>query len=51
MTYGFLKEGMKRRAIKMMFNQYVHQAHIDAMLVDPDNYNFDGESNALSVLF
>jgi len=24
MTYGFLKEGMNRRAIKVMFDQYVH---------------------------
>ena len=51
MTYGFLKEGMNRRAIKMMFDQYVPPAHIDAMLDDPDNYNFDGESKELSVLF
>lgn len=40
MTYGFLKEGMNRRAIKVMFDQYVPPAHIDAMLDDPDNYNF-----------
>ena len=51
MTYGFLKEGMNRRAIKLMFDQYVPPAHIDAMLDDPDNYNFDGESKELSVLF
>ncbi|MDG2090709.1 MAG: adenylate/guanylate cyclase domain-containing protein [Gammaproteobacteria bacterium] len=51
MTYGFLKEGMNRRAIKVMFDQYVPPAHIDAMLDDPDNYNFDGESKELSVLF
>ncbi|MBN4075692.1 adenylate/guanylate cyclase domain-containing protein [Gammaproteobacteria bacterium AH-315-E17] len=51
MTYGFLKEGMNRRAIKMMFDQYVPPAHIDAMLDDPDNYNFEGESKELSVLF
>ncbi len=51
MTYGFLMESMNRRAIKMMFDQYVPPAHIDAMLDDPDNYNFDGESKELSVLF
>lgn len=51
MTYGFLKEGMNRRAIKVMFDQYVPPAHIDAMLDDPDNYNFEGESKELSVLF
>jgi len=36
LTYGFLKEGLSRRAIKGMFNQYVPPAHIDAMLNDPD---------------
>jgi adenylate cyclase len=51
LTYGFLKEGLNRRAIKGMFDQYVPPAHIDAMLDDPDNYNFDGESKELSVLF
>jgi len=51
MTYGFLKEGMNRRAIKVMFDQYVPPAHIDAMLDDPDNYNFEGESKESSVLF
>ncbi len=51
MTYGFLVESMSRRTIKMMFDQYVPPAHIDAMLDDPDNYNFDGESKELSVLF
>ena len=51
LTYGYLKEGVNRRAIKGMFDQYVPPAHIDAMLSNPDNYNFDGESKELSVLF
>jgi len=51
LTYGFLKEGLSRKAIKGMFDQYVPPAHIDAMLNDPDNYNFEGESKELSVLF
>ena len=51
LTYGFLKEGLSRRAIKGMFDQYVPPAHIDAMLDNPDNYNFEGESKELSVLF
>ena len=51
LTYGFLKEGLSRRAIKGMFDQYVPPAHIDAMLDNPDKYNFDGESKELSVLF
>jgi len=51
LTYGFLKEGLSKRAIKGMFDQYVPPAHIDAMLNDPENYNFEGESKELSVLF
>ncbi len=51
MTYGFLKEGMSRKLIKGMFDQYVPPAHIDAMLNNPDQYNFSGESKELSVLF
>lgn len=51
MTYGFLKESLTRRAIKGMFDQYVPPAHIDAMLNNPDKYNFEGESKELSVLF
>lgn len=51
MTYGFLREGLNKRVIKSMFDQYVPPAHIDAMLNDPDKYNFAGESKELSVLF
>ncbi len=51
MTYGFLKEGQHRKVIKGMFDQYVPPAHIDAMLNDPDKYNFSGDSRDLSVLF
>ncbi len=51
LSYGFLKEGLSRRAIKGMFDQYVPPAHIDAMLNNPDAYNFEGESKELSVLF
>jgi adenylate cyclase len=38
MTYGFLKEGLNKKLIKGMFDQYVPPAHIDAMLNDPDKY-------------
>jgi adenylate cyclase len=51
MTYGFLREGLNKKVIKGMFDQYVPPAHIDAMLNNPDKYNFDGESKELSVLF
>ena len=51
MTYGFLREGLNKKLIKGMFDQYVPPAHIDAMLNNPDKYNFAGESKELSVLF
>lgn len=51
MSYGFLREGLSRRTLKGMFDQYVPPAHIDAMLDNPENYNFEGESKDLSVLF
>lgn len=51
MTYGFLREGLNKKVIKGMLDQYVPPAHIDAMLNNPDKYNFSGESKDLSVLF
>lgn len=51
LIYGFLAESQTRKVIKGMFDQYVPPAHIDAMLEDPDNYGFEGESKEMSVLF
>ena len=51
LIYGFLSESQTRKTIKGMFDQYVPPAHIDAMLENPDNYSFEGESKELSVLF
>jgi len=51
MSYGFLRERLTRKAIKGMFDQYVPPAHIDAMLKEPDNYGFAGESREMTVLF
>ena len=51
LAYGFLREGNTKKVIKGMFGQYVPPAHIDAMLDDPERYNFEGESKELSVLF
>jgi len=51
LTYGFLKEGLTKKAIKGMFDQYVPPAHINAMLDNPEKYNFAGESKELSILF
>lgn len=51
MVYGFIAESQTRKTIKGMFDQYVPPAHIDSMLADPDNYNFEGASKELTVLF
>ena len=51
LTEGFLRENNQRKQIKGMFNQYVPPAHIDAMLSDPENYTFDGETKVITVLF
>ena len=50
LVYGFLSESQTRKVIKGMFDQYVPPVHIDAMLKNPDNYSFEGESKELTVL-
>lgn len=51
MAYGFLSERLTRQTIKGMFDQYVPPAHIDAMLENPEDYSFSGESREMTVLF
>ncbi len=51
MANGFFAERTSRQAIKGMFDQYVPPAHIDAMLKNPENYSFAGESREMSVMF
>ncbi len=51
MSYGYLAESKKRRLIKGMFDQYAPPVHIEAMLKNPDQYNLDGESKEMTVLF
>jgi len=51
MSYGFLVERLSRQTIKGMFDQYVPPAHIDAMLKNPENYSFAGESREMTVMF
>lgn len=51
MAYGFLRERLTRQTIKGMFDQYVPPAHIDAMLENPEDYTFSGESREMTVLF
>ncbi|MEC7121047.1 MAG: adenylate/guanylate cyclase domain-containing protein [Pseudomonadota bacterium] len=50
-TYQLFIENHARRRIKEMFGQYVPAAHIDEMLLNPDAYHFDGETQEMTVLF
>ena len=50
-TEGFLRENNQRRMLKGMFDQYVPPAHIEAMIKDPEAYNFEGESREMTVMF
>jgi hypothetical protein len=45
MTYGFLREGLKQKVIKGMFDQYVPPVHIDAMLNDSTGCRSGARSN------
>ena len=49
--HSFFREMNQRRLLKSMFDQYVPPAHIDAMLKNPDQYNFEGEYREMSVMF
>lgn len=46
-----LRENRGRKRIKKMFGEYVPAAHINAMLRDPEAYNFAGDSREMTVLF
>ncbi|ASP40739.1 adenylate/guanylate cyclase domain-containing protein [Bacterioplanes sanyensis] len=48
---GFRREYLSRRRLRGMFDQYVPPAHIEHMMADPQQYQFDGESRTLTVLF
>lgn len=50
-TYQLFTETSARRRIKEMFGQYVPAAHVDAMLLNPNAYHFEGETQEMSVLF
>jgi adenylate cyclase len=51
MAYGYLFENRRREQLKSMFGQYVPTAHVDAMLADPAQYGFQGQSKEMTVLF
>jgi len=49
--YSLVRENNQRQVIKSMFGQYVPPQHVDLMLTDAKNYNTDGESRELTVMF
>ncbi|MFU8797143.1 MAG: CHASE2 domain-containing protein [Gammaproteobacteria bacterium] len=51
MAYGYLFENRRREQLKSMFGQYVPSDHVDAMLADPSQYGFQGQSKEMTVLF
>jgi adenylate cyclase len=50
-AYGYIFEVRKRQALVSRFSQYVAPELVAEMADDPDQYNMDGESRELSVLF
>ena len=49
--YSLVRENNQRQMIKSMFGQYVPPQHVDLMLADAKNYNTEGESKELTVMF
>ncbi|MES2318516.1 MAG: adenylate/guanylate cyclase domain-containing protein [Pseudomonadota bacterium] len=50
-AYGYFFEVRKSRALVSRFSQYVAPELVAEMADDPDQYNMDGESRELTVLF
>lgn len=51
LVWGYLVETKKSKDLKSMFGQYVPTAYLDNMLKEGGEFNLDGESKELSVLF
>jgi len=51
LAWGFLFEFRKGRALVSRFGEYVAPELVAEMAENPDNYNMDGESRELTVLF
>ena len=50
-AYGYFFEVRKSQALVSRFSQYVAPELVSQMAEDPDEYNMDGESRELTVLF
>lgn len=48
---GYVHEQSQRLLIKQHFDKYVPPAHIERMLLQPDNVNLEGEKKDMTVLF
>jgi len=51
LSYGFFFSSHQREQIQSMFGQYVAPAHIDALINDPEQASFEGETKEMTVLF
>jgi adenylate cyclase len=51
MAYGFFIEGAGKRAITARFGEYVPPELAEEMAEAPDDYNMEGESREMTVLF
>jgi adenylate cyclase len=51
MSYGFFVESRAKRQITGLFGQYVPPELVDEMSENPGNFNMEGESREMTVLF
>jgi adenylate cyclase len=51
LSVGFFTESNRRKNIKLMFAQYVPNAHIEKLLTQKSTINLDGEKKELTVMF
>jgi adenylate cyclase len=51
LAYGFLTENRRKLQLKARFGQYVPPQHVDAMLKSEGQFQMDGESRDMTVLF
>lgn len=51
LTHGFLRETQQRGQLKNMFGQYVPPQLVEIMMRNPEDFNAEGESREMTVLF
>lgn len=50
-SFGFVKEAGRRRALKSMFGHYVPPQLVDIMMNENEDFSIEGESRDMTVLF